>query len=192
MLNNIQLTDTAKDYAQNCLRQGGKYADSLTNISSGRITAFLPSQLDYSHVDYSRSLHLTFGVQIYEVARQNIYEMVNSFLQSGINKYALVETYYNSRDLKKMPSLPNTVYSENEILFLLKPHASIQEIKNAFSSARDYPFVCGLIDLNGADFSLLENQNIQSERWNTLAQKTQYIIIGAFDNEGFLIWEVEH
>src|SRR6185436_15700362 len=165
MFNTISLDDTAKAYVQNCLKQGGKYANVLANAPSGKVTTFLPDQLDYSHINYSRSIHLTFGIRIYDTARKNIYKIVKLFLQGGTDRYAIIETYYDSSDLKKLDSVPSVVSSENEIYFLLKSNAEDQEIKYAFSSARDYPFVCGLIDLGGVNFALVENQTIQSDWW---------------------------
>jgi|RhiMetdeSRZDD1v2_1073273.scaffolds.fasta_scaffold183140_2 hypothetical protein len=191
MFNNINLDDTAKAYIINCLAQGNKYASLLASLPLRKVTAFLPDELEGVPIDYSRSIDLTFRIRIYDATRSNIYEVVRLFLQSGNHRFALIETYYRSGDLEKIVPLPGHMYSENEIYFLLKPYQNGPEIKNAFSSARDYPFVCGLIDLSGVNVSLTDNQPISPNWWNTLAKNTKHIIVNAFDNEGFLLADVE-
>jgi hypothetical protein len=192
MFNNISLDNTAKEFIVYCLRNGNNYANMLASLPLGKVTSFLPNELAGLNIDYDSSIQLTFGIRIYDATRSNIYEVVRLFLQSGDHRFALIETYYHLDDLGKINSLPSVMYSENEIYFLLKPYQDTPEIKNAFSSARDYPFVCGLIDLSGVNLPLADNQPIMSTSWNILMKQTKHIIVKAFDNEGFLICEIEH
>jgi hypothetical protein len=163
----------------------------LASLPLGKVTSFLPNELAGLNIDYDSSIQLTFGIRIYDTTRSNIYELVRLFLQSGDYRFTLIETYYHLDDLGKMGSLRSVVYSENEVYFLLKPYQDTPEIKKAFSSARDYPFVCGLIDLSGVNLSLADNQPILPNWWGILMKQTKHIIVKAFDNEGFLIADVE-
>jgi hypothetical protein len=192
MFNNISLDNTAKEYIIDCLKNGNKYANLLLNLPLERVTAFLPNELAGLNIDYDSSIQLTFGIRIYDITRNNIYEVVRRFLQGGDHRFALIETYYHLYHLDKIRSLPSYLRSENEIYFLLSPSQNLSDIKNAFSSARDYPFICGLIDLSGVNLSLTGHQSILPDWWDLFMKKTKHIIVSAFDNEGFLLGDFEH
>lgn len=192
MFNNVSLDNTAKEYIIDCLKNGNHYAKMLASLPLGKVTSFLPDELAGLNIDYDSSIQLTYGIRIYDATRSYIYEVVRRFLQSGDHRFALIETYYHLDRLGKMDSMPRVVYSENEIYFLLEPYQDTPEVKKAFSSARDYPFVCGLIDLSGVDLSLTDNQPILPNWWGILMKQTQQVIVKAFDNEGFLIADLEH
>jgi len=192
MLTKIKLEKNAFEYISGELRTGDTYAKHLLNVEhKGEVYTFLPSDLKDDSVNFNKSIYLTTQFRVYGEASKIVGEFIVSFLDKE-NRISLIETLHDSKSITKMLEPPSANYYQDEAYFALKPREKIGRVLRAFKGARDYPFICGLIDLSGEKFALLENQNIQPEWWNTLAQKTQYIIIGAFDNEGFLIWEVEH
>jgi hypothetical protein len=190
MLKNITLDDKAKTFIKECLLQGNEYAHALLNSPwSGKITTFLPEEIDYSHIDFSQSIFLSTGIKIYNDTRNIIFNKTYLFFQKEINRYALFETYYNDDHLKNMKPLQDLVYHENEIYFLLDANSYSQNTKDAFASARNYPFICGLIDLKSKKLPLYNKQKITNEQLDILVQETVCVFVGAFDSEGFLLWE---
>lgn len=191
MLTKTELAQDAFEYIDSKLRTGDTYASHLINTKHrGKIFTFLPDELKNNPVDFEKSIFLMTKIRVYDESRDVVCKFVASFLDME-NRVSLIETLSSRESVKKKPEPPSANYYQDEVYFFLKPHEKTDKVLRAFKGARDYPFICGLIDLNGVDFVLLEDQNIQTEWWSLLAEKTQYIIIGAFDNEGFLICEIE-
>ena len=191
MLVKIELGQNAFEYISSELRDGDTYASHLLNAKrKGKIYTFLPDELKKDPVDFEKSIFLTTKIRIYSETRDIVYNFVASFLDDE-NRISIIETLFTRKSIKTKPEDPPVNYYQDEVYFTLSLRPKLDKVERVFKRARDYPFVCGLIDLSGEKFSLLENQNIQPEWWNMLVQKTQYVIVGAFDNEGFLIWEIE-
>ena len=190
MLMKIELKDDAFDYVRDQLDQGDTYARSLLDLESkGKIYTFLPEKLIDHPIDFSRSVQLSTGIRIYHETEDVVCPVVASFLDHQ-NKISLIETLSTPISIKHRPEPPAVSLFGQEVYFVLKSYEKLDRIKRAFKGGRDYPFVCGLIDLgNDTNIVLAESQSIQPEWWQLLAQKTQFVIIGAYDAEGFLVWE---
>jgi len=191
MLTKIELKEDAFDYVRDQLEQGDTYAKSLLDLESkGKIYTFLPEKFINNSIDFLISIQLSTGIRIYDETRDVICPFVASFLNHQ-NKISLVETLSTPVSIKQRVDRPMVSFYGQEVYFVLKPYDKLNKSISAFKSGRYYPFVCGLIDLgNNTNIALAESQNIQPEWWQLLAQKTKFVIIGAYDSEGFLVWEL--
>ncbi len=189
MLAKIELRQDAFDYIRTELEGGDTYARSLLRLMSmGKMYTFLPEEFKNRPIDFQKSIYLATGIRIYDETRDLICQFVASFLD-GENKISILETLSNPVTIKHKPFPPSVIRHTGEVYFILRPHEKLDRVKRAFKGARLYPFVCGLIDLNDTDFVVVDNQNIQLFQWELLASKTRYLIIGAYDSEGFVICE---
>jgi hypothetical protein len=189
MLDKIELGQDSFDYVRTELGGGDTYARSLLRIiNMWKMYTFLPEEFKDRPIDFQKSISLTTGIRIYDETRNLISQFVASFL-GGENKISIFETLSNPESIKRKPFPPSVIYHTNEIYFLLQSHEKLDRVKRAFKGARRYPFVCGLIDLYDTGFVVVDYQEIQLSQWGFLASKTQYLIVGAYDSEGFLICE---
>jgi hypothetical protein len=184
----IELGNSEFVYFQNQLSRGNAYAKQLLPFCShGRLVTFLPEEIIDEKIDFSNSIALTYGINIYAEVRKTIYDFVASFLQVN-GRLAFIETYYYPREVPELIGGLTIVTFENEVYYVLRSEERLEKIKEAFSSARDYPFICGLIDMKDNLETIIEGQQLTREKLQIWLENTQLIIIGAFDNEGFLVW----
>jgi hypothetical protein len=192
MLVRREIDGRAQAYVESQLRQGGKYARACI-ASAKRATCFshLPPDLDYSVVDLGESIMLRTGIRIFDESRRILLELVGSFIGESDARIAVVETYYRPNHLPALTSRPRILSTDDEILFALTHSDDRATLHRALTSARDYPFVCGLIDLGSSGYDFRGNGAIRDEDWTKLIDGTRCLIVGAFDNEGFLICPIE-
>ncbi len=189
MLINAEIDHRAIEYIQLELSHGNSYARSvLKNGFSGRVTTFLPEGSPLGQIEFAQSIELTTGINIFRASRNLIYPLISSFLSGDKRRIALIETYYYPTDISKLDNIPPIAYYQKEIYYMLGIAVGSIDVDKAFSSARDYPFVCGLVDLGKTNYVIKKNLKIPQDWWDTIAQNTQHLVIGAYDAEGFLIW----
>jgi hypothetical protein len=190
MLTQIGLGQNALEYIHAQLKSGNTYARALLETSGfGKIYTFLPEKLkEKKQIEVSQSIYLSTGLKIKTDSKQIMNRFVHSFLQENDSRMGLVETYYGSDDVSKLINIPTAVFYSSEVYFFMKPRESLDVIGHGFGSARDYPFICGLIELKDEKNMLHENRKIRPEQWTTFALETQHIIVGAYDAEGYLVW----
>jgi len=175
---------------QEQLVSGNSYANALLETGySGSVFTYLPVSIHPYKYDLSHLVEFTRTSDVPSNGNKAIYEYVYSFLKSSKTRVALIETYYSLKDVSKLREISRAIPSGDEIYFFLNREDELSSVISGFRSARDYPFVCGLIELGDDEQVFHVKNEIPTMQWKTIASNTQVAIIGAYDAVGYLIWE---
>jgi hypothetical protein len=190
MLTRYELNADIIPDLQEQLADGNSYADTLLKTGYlGSVFTYLPVSIHPYRYELSQLVESGQTSDAPSNSRKAIYDYVYSFLQSSKNGVALIETYYHPKDISKLREIPRIISSGEEIYFFLNKEDELSSIISGFRSARDYPFVCGLIDMEDKEQVFHTKNEISTNQWTIIASKTHVVIIGAYDAVGYLIWE---
>lgn len=192
MLKEFQIDADAVNYIRQELREGDTFAEYLLDLplENGRVMSYLPAPVHpVTPKDFRQSIYIATGIKTAGEATSKLQRFVASYLTFDGNRYAIFETLGRVGD--KWLSATNLSYFVHEsriYSFLTPAEANEQRILQVLKRARRYPFVCGLTRLPEDDQRVQTLQEIQSNTLRALAANTQHIVVGAFDDEAFLIW----
>lgn len=201
--------DAAK-YMRECLLDGhtlAKYLFERLDVDSGRVITFFPPGVDTeivkqafrhggvlpepppeTHVIYSN------GRRMVPIPNTNdgLIERIRDYLCGGKGRFCIFEEAYARPSDPAMLTkhVPFLILNEEIYYFLSWKDIDYNKIKQAINAAGNfYPGLIGaLTELPEKQELNFENKIISSEQLHILAKRAEKIIIGAYDGEGYLIW----
>ncbi|MBK8127157.1 MAG: hypothetical protein IPK56_10760 [Elusimicrobia bacterium] len=193
----ITLGHEAKVYIEECFSKGktlGKLFRSFINLSNGLITTELPdivSNWDPNNFE---------GGFVYKNERVDKTEepsqtcrtlLINAILKSlKEDNVCVMESFLPSRGdewLKETKS--HVAFIGEEVCFLLdKNDASRERVEETLNDAEDPSIFFGAIG-DGDLKSIEKDGNMQLEELVKFIKKAKKIFVGAYDGEGYLVWE---
>jgi hypothetical protein len=182
----ITLDERALSFIKGELKHGNLLAKFLNEVKSfdeGQVTAYLPASLGFEKIpDFNHSIFLETGLQFGKIAEQKVIDFVAEYLQKDKSHCFVVETYYHypkDEMFLQKNAMPHFVF-ENQVYFFLKE--SSFNLHEVLHSARDYPFISCLTSLPEQSLMPANSEFIQG-----LSERTQIIIVKAFDAEGYYL-----
>jgi hypothetical protein len=201
-LKKITLSLESVDYIKSILKHGNTISSYLLkncDLEKGKVITFLP--FDVSKEDAKQ---FTFGGKFKystESAKMlpmppNIYdylvEVIQSFLKKGKGRLCIFE---DKTSLPNDPliSLKDTriFICESEVYYILckEDAGNIEKINDTiWDSDSHWHFVCVMTSVSKENSVLKNNKKINHNDLKLLAERAEKIVIGAYDGEGFLIW----
>jgi hypothetical protein len=147
----------------------------------------LPEELDKQDVTlFTRSISLTKSIALRNEVLIRIIGLISSYLQAFEESHAIFETLGELGD--QWINIKNIAYFSFEARvyhFLAHQDANNEKIKTALNVARDYPFICALAKLKPP---VEKFEVFNRDRLEDVARSACYIIVGAYDAEGYLVW----
>ncbi len=187
----IDLGQEGIAFVRKQLCAGGKYSKLLSRLplERGRALSFLPDSLDLGKISsHEESIFLKFGVRIHH-SRSRIVKLIIEHLQSSDRPIALFETMMRvGDDSPSMRRLP-VVTHKQEVYFSISPaQANLQGIEEVITFARHYPLIGGLALLYNCIEEFKVSREISPDQMEFIATNTLYIVFGAYDGEGYVVW----
>lgn len=190
----LQLNEPALAYIRECLECGkqlGKQLLTLLNKEHAQLTALLPQ-----NVGTRRKLELMSEFRFGGIGSASdtlscLMKMTQEFLATNDNHICIIEDIIVQREDRWISSsnLPILFLSSDVYYFLSSKHHNDLEMIGKVISTLDAHRVTGILtSLPKGRNPLDEREEITLEDINDFADKTQMIMIGAYDGEGVLIW----
>jgi hypothetical protein len=193
MLSKIPLENNVLDYIYEELKFGNTYAQAILDGNfRWTVSSYLPDKEMSKKVDFDESFEWTTGINIYGETREMVYQQISQFLHKSSSNVVLIETDYEQHHIDKIePPIPTVFSYDSEMYFVLRPDDTREMISLSFAISRHYPFICGFIEMDEKVDTVASFAKTIANRdtWKMLANQTKTLIIGAYDNEGFLFCE---
>jgi hypothetical protein len=195
MLNEVELSGNALKYIKDELAQGDVIAHYLLQFikfEQGVIRTFLPNDvIDAENLDF-KSCVAEDTQAMYGATHTKTADFITTYLSQHKNGIAVFETLASpdSPFLKKRNSQFFS-HQQRVYLYLVNENANVKEADKIIAGARGYPCIGILSSL--PDSETIRNQQVVNGDFLTkLSVETECIIIGAFDEDGFLFWSKSH
>jgi hypothetical protein len=183
----------ALQYLRQELRQGNDLAHQLLglNLEGGEGFTFLPTGLSSSQIaDFGESLGYLSGEGVLNDFQEILLGGLARYLHYNWN-LVVFETVWGPPTESRLPKVSNYfVYSGCKYDFLTwNDQTSKSTLIDYILDAQGYPTIIVLTKNTRDELVLSPQRQIQESILEELARNAEYIIVGAFDGEGYLFWE---
>jgi hypothetical protein len=187
MLKKIVLSEQGFEYIQKELIRGSSFAKLVLNLplTEGTCETLIPEMLDTRLLtDFSNSIYLSSGLSLAKT-KFFLIEKILKFLQDDLDNCVIIETFLKSKDAALTNRIePYIVYGEDVYYFLT--YSTLKTIiESALADARAYPKI---IAFTKYDSVIPNDKTIQFENLEVLARNLQLLVVGAYDEEGYIFW----
>ena len=193
MLRKIELPIEAIDYIKQELTQGGilsNIEERSTDLSSGQIFTYFPMEFSLqTPFDFCESLEFLTGERVSDMFDAKISELIGNFLNKSSQNVVIFETWWNEDDPITSKCLLQYFTINGRRYDFLKGGNDKQPIKDYMDDAQGYPSVIVLVNVKDQDIEIHDKTQFPEENINNLVNGTEFVIVGAFDGEGYLIWQ---
>lgn len=181
-------------YIREQLSMGSTLARKLLELplEQGKVFTYAPMDVRNDILqDLEHSIFLRSGMKVTDLMRQRIAKFIAQFLNSNRKRCAIFETLMEIGDrVVNLGDLPRARYEREIYLYLTSRQYGENTIANVLMKARGYPFIGALTSGNLQDpkrgSALL---NLRMSDFDGLATNTLFIVIGSYDNEGYVVWQ---
>jgi hypothetical protein len=188
MLKEFEFGSEAIIYVQSCLSSGNTLSRRLLKLTlgSGRVTAHLPA-----NVSPVTAREFEFGgiAKGGENPWSHLAAFIAEYLSGQGKRYAVFEAIERKGD-PCVSSLDKKFFTHGSELyfFLTSRDQDLSSITGTIRAARSYPFVGALTSVPEDEPDIRADFEVTTDVLEKLAARTEHILIGAYDDEGVLIW----
>ena len=195
MLNEVELRDNALEYIKEELAIGDTVAKSLLQLiksKQGVIRTFLPDDVtDKENLNFRDSVAEDYQA-MYSATHKKVADFILAYLSHQNNRIVVFETLGSPNDLWLQKRKPQYFSNQQNVyLYVSGDRFDEQKVDQIISEARGYPCVGILTSLLNGKI-ILSEQSVGDDFLQELVDGTEHIIIGAFDEDGFLFWSKQH
>ena len=173
---------------RSCLAGGNTLSRSLSArpLEKGRVLTYLPSD-----VETARAAKFEWG-GLFQGGAEEItskwYALISAHLRRADRQYCIIEDIAAPGDAcLSSPSEQFFAFRSEVYDFLSLPPQSVADARQFLSKARQYPSICALTKIPDAPpFS--PRQEVPIETIHLLARNTSHIMVGAYDEESYILW----
>lgn len=206
----INLRPEVIAYIKECLAEGhtlAKYLLQRDDLDSGRVITFIPQEIDVrdeevNNPKYGRlfpepppETHIKIpGGKMVLIPNTDtiLMQIIQKFLSTGEGRVCVLEDALARPHDPSLSSADTRIVIFNSEVYhvLLSSDAEDNElILQTIRRASSWLFIGAMTSiLREGDF-FLEAGKITSEKLKVLAERIEKIVVGAYDGEGYLIWE---
>lgn len=187
MLHEIVLGREALAYVRSSLSEGSALSHYLLALplEEGEVKSCVPAGVERVEAsDLPDGGRLGFAGEGWRW----VAPFVQAYLSLGSRRYGMFETLWGPDDpaVGQRP-VPYLVH-EDEVYYLLTPQSTEQEIRSVLRAARSYPFVGALAREEREIANTSVGQRIGAQVLKAVAEGTDHLLIGAYDDDGALVW----
>ena len=191
MLREVELDENALEYIKEELASGDALAgfllDSL-NFEQGITRTFLPNDLiDEKNIDFRSSVAKEYRA-MYSETHEKIAGFISAYLSQQENRLVIFETLASPNNpLLKERKLQHFTHQRNVYSYLTRRNLDEQGASKIILGARGYPCIGILTSFSDGE-AFLHQKSVTDDILQKLVAETEHIIIGAFDEDGFILW----
>ncbi|RJQ24435.1 hypothetical protein C4565_09735 [Candidatus Parcubacteria bacterium] len=184
------LNDSAREYFIRTLEYGHELDKQLLkkiNSFKGNIYTYLPRKPSFSDSYQFEGGGVAKSSSSVECIICEISEYIDN--KSG-NICVFEDALCTPEDQFSDESIEALLSFNDEVYFCIDKNTRNENIKNILLEAEQPNFfVCVLSSKPSSDFPVLGNKLLSSVEIINIAERTEKVILGAYDGEGYLIWE---
>jgi hypothetical protein len=186
MLKEFALGAEAVTYIRSELVHGHTFARLLLDLplEEGYVMTYLPTTID------DKTLYRFeggVGKASSEILLHETVLFVSRCLSKNLHGYAIFEGYRPSESILAASNRQYFFYGSEETYYFSSTSV-LEQVENAARGGRSYPYVGALTSLSEDQPSIQTGTEVPREILEELAAQTTHIIVGAYDDEGYLIW----
>lgn len=186
----LTIASGALNYIIGELEKGQRLSEHLLKLplSEGEIVAILPNEFDLHLVDdYGESIKYITGQSVGKLIEKELISIINKYLVKNVKNIVVSETLWGIK--ARTPSdIGFIFYDEKRLDFLRGHESSKKKIKTLVTNAKGYPTIIIGSKATIVNEASDSGEEIGDNLLSALASSTEFIIIGAFDGEGYLLW----
>jgi hypothetical protein len=195
----VPLGHEAIQYIKDCLKDGKTLSNLLLDIcylDNGQVFTYLPSYLEEKDIKQFKvggKIQRDFLEEGNSETDLWLFSEIRSFLIVNNSKICVFE-HALARPNDPWISLkkPHFFSYTNEVyIFLSSAEAESEKIEHAVRAAVAYLFIGVMTSMPYESCFLRSGKVVTYEELKALAEKTERIIVGAYDYEGYIIWSKE-
>jgi hypothetical protein len=195
MLKTIQLSDEALKYLEECISHGNKLMRQLLNLPlrDGVLWTLVSDETNGEALNEFRHGGVTIGTArgVIEKINDKLATFIIRHLSVSSSHYAIFEDYLRKPGSKLLTRDRYFVYDGDVCLFVpSESKGDLQDIKATMKNASRYTFR-GILTSLGSGGRLTTGQSVDLPLIRELATSTNCILVGAYDEESYVIWERE-
>lgn len=183
----VEFGPEAITYIRSCLSEGDTLSRHLLvqPLESGRVTAQLPDSVD---PEISQRFEVG-GITRRSDTEFNLITFISAYLNEPGKRYVMFETLARLGDASLASSNNQFLTHRSEVYyFLTSRNCNSEKIINAVRKARSYPFIGVLTSTPEDEPDIQTGHTLAPDVLEKFATRAEHILIGAYDNEGILIW----
>jgi len=191
MIKKVQLKEDSFAYIKEELRKGGYLSKNLLKIEieRGTVYTFVPTSFNPSPgIDYGASLTYITGVSVGAEIRDSINQLISDYLETNGNNCAIFETMMIKKDPITSRSDLQYFFSHSRVYAFLKGNDENKPVSKYSRKAGGYPTIISLVSMPKDDDYIIHATELTEEGYVQIIDSVDYLIIGAWDEEGYLIW----
>ena len=151
--------------------------------------SYLPAELSPEVIrEFGLSIFLRSGFAMKDEVELKFVDFISSFLSNSNRRCAVFESLWRTDDLGLATEEIPYFICEKSVYYCLQ-FQDLTYIRKALQSARQYPFVGALISQPKTTSEITSHQTVTSDILELLAVNANSVLVGAYDGEGFLVWQ---
>lgn len=178
---------------------GRAVADNL-DLDQGCVFVYLPRVLLTYTEEFQNSILGAFqeidygGIQkelVISEIKTKPKKFVFQYLQENTVGCAIFETFYrySPENKKHIESKPYIILNNDVFWFMTQENANLETVNQCFKARKEYPSIVGLSTLPVSWKLNNFGEEVQNETIQLLIEGLDYLLVGSYDEETFLIWE---
>ena len=191
MLREVKLESNALEFIKAELANGSTFASIILQdlqLASGKVTTFLPEDVDGGSItDFTDSVADDYR-RMYSETHDEIRNFILRYLSKGKNNLAIFEDALSpDAEYFQKERVQFFSYGQEAYRYLTGNDLNEDKIARTITRARGYPFIAALTS-HTKPVTRQVHKAMSDDDLRELAAEIDHIIIGAFDEDGFLVW----
>ncbi len=198
MFTKYDLGDLGRKYLSEELRNGNSYAQAIERvplIGEGAVYTYLPvalgsavNELDDGILKRYDDLGMS-GADLHHQIESFRSTLFSRFLASRANGYIIFERIGKPQSpTVRQDGTPYFVFNSDVYLFLTASSVSSAAIEACLRRTRRYPLIIGLTSCQEPSLEISSGEAIDLRTLELYAERTEILLVGAYDDEGYIIW----
>lgn len=187
MLHRVALGHDAVNYIATSLAEGGTLSRLLVSLplSSGRITAYVPRTLSNDGIHNFTAGWSPNPGGVFDKVRNHI----SSYLRTKPSRGAVFEDINAPPPDQgtELPGAPYFAFDDEMYPFLTSARGGTKAVRRVMLETYSYRFLAVLGNFADAVVSH-DRQAVGGDFLRTLVDRTEQLVVGAYDSDGCLIW----
>jgi hypothetical protein len=198
MLKRFKVDSFGRKYLLGELRKGNSYAQALletTRIQGGQIYTYLPSILQSAKAKFQDGILTLYdsvgmsGEDLYHQLQSACSTMLYQYLSNNENGYVIFERIGRPKSpIIQKERNPYFVFRDEVYLFHSHNSASLSTVEECMRKSRRYPLIMGLTSLTDPSIEVSPRETIDLRTLTMFAERTEMLVVGAYDDEGYILW----
>lgn len=175
-------------YVRSSLEAGSTLAQHLVRLplEKGRVVTHLPAETSPEAVEQFETGHIASRRE----TRRHLTSFIETYLNGYEERYGVFETFARLGDRGFDPLEEQFWSYQLEVYDFVSSRDCGSDLiyRTVHSLARPYPFVGALTSLPKGQLHMPIGHELAISEIEMLASRTEHILIGAYDDEGTVIW----